>query len=475
MPLGSNKFFVKNITPGDLSSPPAVTLNLSESYSGESTTGFTTDYSIISYNITSNLANTTLDYEIVGNVSSSDFTDATLSGNITTDSNGNATLTKTIVTSTGAGHKDFICKINSPIDTWYNLATSNSTYLYEMIPANISGGTTTTTTNVVVQDYSSNNVLVSHKIHLFEILTSWPTRSANITITDYGNYNGNANVWENQYMVGNADSYWQDGIKLQSLLIAGGGLGGTTGAGELGVLHYPLSNVSPGDYRMTTGNVNYNSVAFSGNATLSRTSAKGGGFPGDGGSGAGGSMGPSGFKNPGNAIVALPPYETDLAYSAYNVSYPDNFKEFVYFAAGCDGGNASFAVNDSEGDGGGGAFGVGGAYNPSATSPYGLTINKGTGIRNGGHGISWANNRDYPQSNIGIAQNVFPHRWYENPLYDGTNSVTDIAGGQNGYKNGPGNPGVGQSGYGGGNSPGVVTISYPYRPAYRFITNQDLS
>ena len=242
---------------------------------------------------------------------------------------------------------------------------------------------------------------------------------------------------------------------------------------------------------MQTGFRSANSIVFSGNINLTKTAIRGGSQLGGGGSigggsGHGGDWPYNGYAA-GQANINVTPFETDLAYNASNISFPDNFKEYVYFAAGCDGGNVVYGAggfgqlqNNYAYGPGGGAFGKGGAYDPDALSGYGHTINKGQNrdVKDAGHGISWSNNRNYPQSEIPIIdQDAFPHRWYENPLYDGTNSVSDMAGGHRGY-NGvqAGADGVGSSGYGSGrNGNGHITISYPYRPAYRFITNQDLS
>ena len=52
-----------------------------------------------------------------------------------------------------------------------------------------------------------------------------------------------------------------------------------------------------------------------------------------------------------------------------------------------------------------------------------------------------------------------------------TNANVEIAGGQGSSSNG-----LGASGYGGGTGQdGVIAINYPYRPAYRLITKEDLS
>lgn len=466
MPLGSNKFQNKNVQLGNGPGKPIPELlfNITEVYSGNSSVDVTTDATTITYQITSDVLNTTVGFAFSGNIASGDFSDGILSGNIVTDSNGNATITKTVTAS--GGHKDFVMNLVRPEFPNIVLQSSNVTNLYEVLPINITGGDSTETTNVVIADYNSSDVLVSHRIHKF---TS--TGSANLTITNYGNYEGNSNIWYDQYKPDSEHSYWQgSNIAIRSLTIGGGGAGAGSGAGELGVLHYPLSNVSTGVYTMTVGGSQANSTAFAGNATLSRTSLAGGNSNGgNGGSGGGGDSG----SGPGHPLLFFQA-ETDLAFNAGNVAFPNNFKEFVYTAAGSKGGTGFFGTLV---DGGGGAFGIGGRFDNGASSPYGHNIKKGQNFDDGkgGNGISWANNRNYPQTSIGISQNGYPHRWYENPLYNGTNTVTDIAGGRGGSGGDDNSDGVGAGGFGGGTQAGVVTISYPYRPAYRFITAQDLS
>lgn len=473
MSLGSGKLgFFKNrqLGVGGGTIPVDSTVTIGIGFSGNTATisdsntaGLTRDANTVVYSVDSNFASQTIGYQITGNVIAGDFTDATLSGNVTTDANGNVTISKTITNTTGSGHKDFVLKLVRPTDTNVTLATANSVNLYEVLPINASGGDTTTTTNVAQAgngSFSTSNVLVSSRVHFF---TS--TGNSNITITDYGNYTGNSNLWIDQYQIGSSsESYWQDGIGIRGLVIGGGATGSGGGAGELGVLRYPIANVATGTYTMNVGTNSANTTAFIGNATLSKRA-----LPGSapatfrGGCGAGGNAASSG------STIQLDSKETDLAEQTSNVAYPGNMKEFVVFASACKGGNGFSMTRD----GGGGAFGVGGANNAPHESPnkYGVTVDQGRGAANGGHGISWPNNKGVAQTG-GISDVNFAS-WYKNPALTGANDVIDVAGGKAGQS--PGSDGVGASGHGGAGQSGVVTLSYPYRAAYRFVTTADLS
>jgi hypothetical protein len=482
MPLGSSKFQNKNVQLGNGPGIPIPELlfTITESYSGNTATRLintssdTLDATTVTYTITSDVTNTTVGYSFTGNVASGDFTDATLSGNIVTDANGNATITKT-VTSSG-GHKDFVMNLVRPDFPNIILASSNVTNCYELTPITMSGGDTTTTSNITNPQYNGDgNVFFSTRIHTFTT-----TGNATLTITDYGNYEGNANIWLSQYLTtesvgldGNG-SYWQEGIDIRSLVIGGGGNGGAgAGAGEFGILRYPFANVSTGTYTMTVGAVEGNSHVFRGNATLERF-AGGGQSVGDSytdhwGSGHGGNANVSG------SFIKIQAGPTDLADNVANASYPTNLSQYVEFASAFRGGVGYFMTRD----GGGGAGGVGGAFNNPEISHYGLTsFGKGNNNGDGGHGISLPNTRDYPTTSTSpqsqtILSNSLQNSWYRNPIADGSESVTDVAGGRAGSSGGNG---IGVNGYGGGNNQsGVVTISYPYRPAYRFVTAQDLS
>jgi len=460
MPLGSSKFQNKNVQLGNGPGIPIPELlfTITESYSGN--TLIAPDATTVTYTITSDVTNTTVGYSFTGNVASGDFTDATLSGNIVTDGNGNATITKT-VTSSG-GHKDFVMNLVRPDFPNITLATSNTTNCYEVTPITISGGDTTITSNVAQADYTSGQIFISSKIHKF---TS--TGNANLTITDFGNYNGNANIWENQYMTSDSNSYWQEGLRLRSLVIGGGGSGQGAGAGEVGALGYELANITPNTYVVTVGAGEGNSFVFNGNVTLQRF-AGGGQSVGDSytdhwGCGDGATAPNSG------SFIRIQAGPTDLADNVANASYPTNLSQYVEFASAFRGGGSGVMPQD----GGGGAGGIGGQYNNPETSPYGVpSFDKGGSAGDGGHGICLPNNRNYPLTS-GPSPVTILSTWYKNPILDGGDSKTDIAGGKAGSSGGDG---IGVNGYGGGNNQsGFVSISYPYRAAYRFVTAQDLS
>lgn len=520
MPLGSSKLgaFRNKYNTGS-STPFTPSIVISESYAG-TTSNLTVDYSEITYTVVTNLPNTTIAYEIVdlgSNLSNADFTDNTLSGNITTDGSGNANITKTITNSTGTGHKSFYMRLQNILDTSKVLAVSANTYMYEMIGISASGGNTIVNNFVgapsnvsLFQQWNGSNTFIgASAMHIFDT----PGNSS-FTISNYGNYEGNALIWENQYRVGaNTNvSIWANAIGFKGLIVGGGGCGLTVGnallgggAGEVGTLFYNFANVNPGTYTMTVGPgatpstlsnrttvsntwvlADYEkSVIFAGNATLSRT-ASGGGTPIDvplgqyayhGGSGAG-----------GNAVIAgrsaSTPYAVGLSayYPGFSnlidwaaISYPQAswppagglppLREFVVGQYGRDGTSygggggasippyASYSTNYSNGSG---DRGISLRYTPTSTG-YTIPAN--------GLPATHILHSDSAIINYGVDFDAFASggggRVSPNPSVgpDGY-STTD-------YGNGGSGSGVNGSG-------GVVVISYPYASNYRFITNSEI-
>lgn len=528
MPIGSNKFYFKNISIGGESSASPVepveanVVNIILTGNTDTNNNISVDYDTVSFNIHSNRNNIKIGYKIAGNVTSSDFEDGTLTGNIQLDENGNAIISKSISKITGSGHKDFFIQITNPYDINQVFATSNNVYIYEILPITASGGDEIETVDYIRSDAANSHIIVSQRIHKFT-----EPGINNFVLDNYGNYTGNANLWNTYFNTSSDDSYWKEdriGFCFRSLIVGAGGyyigprtssdpnanLGGA-GAGELGVLHYPFNNVATANYTIQVGQNNVDiqsygdfftantaSIIFKGNAALERIAIQGGrsNILTIGGSGGGGS------GNFGSELYLEQPftnedgeyYATGLAYRAnfsastpVPVSYPafpDNFREFVYTASGCHGGYGSSIRGYS---GGGGAFGstkgLPDNIDPSEfVNAYGhnVTVNE-TNFRRGGHGISWTNNRGYPAANLllGSVANVdfdqdeYPFRWFENPVYNGTNTTFDCAGGGTRPNFGsfppPNELAIGALGPGGGGgwnnydgSPGIVTISYPY-------------
>ena len=513
MPLGRIGFY-KNKHNFGTGQPFTPTFAVTESYSGETVyTSYSTtnlgDFGTIVYSVTSNLPNTTIKYQIedltAGNtLVSGDFSDNLLEETLVTDANGNATVTKTITDTTGTGHKEFRLNITNP-DGNRTFATSSNTYLYEMLPITISGGDTTVTNNVTILDDTggaNSFILGSSRSHRFTT-----TGNANLTITNYGNYDGNANLWEHQYDVKsdygnisfrNKNSYWGGGLALKGLAIAGGGGGnllgspsGGGGAGEFALLEYNFSDVSPGVYTMTTGpggnastsgsvrqftisggaiswtvTDSEKSVMFAGNSTLSRTVTGGGMAVGTranaaiGGSGGGSNSVSRAFAVSNFVLQGSVYYQgisdlIDWANSNYSTPLA-NVKTFINTDESYSFGNDGGTGNVSAGGGGG--------------SPHPFTGTPGASST-GGEGLKVFLNKDpslsMPQGNIS---------WYSTPLLEEGNSNIFLAGGGGGTI---GNGGDGSTNFGGGGThangqDGIVAIAYPYKPAYRFINSSDL-
>tara|TARA_R110001606_G_C15331439_1_gene645608 strand:- start:35 stop:1570 length:1536 start_codon:yes stop_codon:yes gene_type:complete len=511
MPLGSNKFFSKNYPLGDGNPLPSPTqFTLTTAYSGNSSVlssgNITPDATTVTFNLDSIYANLTIGYEILGNITGSDFTNTTISGNVVTDGDGNVSIARTV--SSSGGHKDFYLRLYNPEDSDITVVTSNSTNIYEVTPITASGGDVEVTLGY---DHFGGlvdaNKLAGTRNHIY-----YNGGNSNVSITSVGNYDGNANIWENQYMVGTDDSYWDSGIRYRSFVIGAGQQYGDKGvstdytnggsAGVVGILAYPLANIDAGSYDIQIGNKQFqysggdgNSIIFKGNATLSKTAT---------------------------TIEHSVKYagQDDLAESTSNVAFPNNLTQYVEWAGANEqvSGNASFV------DGGAGAISTGGDRNNSYQSLYnntffaGLTVPKPgatwppgqaptDGLGRGGIGLVYGM---YPDSfhnyngqyDITGLNNVFPLRWLDNPAFGwrgfqrlsynpGGNAepvgFVSYAGGQSGsnyhsnYCESEAGTGAGEGACGPGGAgeqfgqDGLVTLAYPYRPAYRFVTSTDLT
>jgi hypothetical protein len=490
MPLGSSKFQNKNVQLGNGPGIPINTaMTLSLTYSGN--TGISVEATTLTIDIDSEFANSIVDYEITGNIASGDFTDATLTGNITLDANGNASLNKIISTTTGGGHKDFTFSVVRPGSNVV-IANTNPQYIYEIVGAEVTGGDTVDT-NSIEAGY--------HKVHQFTTVGN-----ANLTITSLGNESGNTNVWNTYFRTDSNTSYWDGnifGTDYRACIIGAGGQWGYyngfkagAGAGELGVIKYPKANISTGTFTMQVGGATSANASFTdpepnttifaslGVSDLKITALAGGG---DGPFGRGGS-------GRGGAQEALAFYNTGLAYTGG--TWGTNFVTHVVMASGSSGdGYRPYYFNRN---GGGGAFGIGGAFVDITSNVNAYGANVSTGNRpsldaiffpeeSGGHGAIFAANvsanadnayEQYP--NFGNAQDYVG--WKYNPVYDGSTRF-QVAGGGSARPNWPTNsvyPSIGEHGYGGGGlrsesdvygraMDGFISFSYPYANT-RFIT-----
>lgn len=455
MTIGRNFGFFRNKRMGYGVPTDYPAFNISVSYSGANLGA--SDTNIIIYTITSNVINTTIYYTIEdlnGNLQANDFADNTLSGTIALDANGSATLTKTLVKPlvSSEGHKKFNLRLRRNSITGFTLKESANTQIYEVIPITASGGNTT----IVPLTTSGYGSVVGAKFHSFS-----NAATETFTITDYGNYTGNANIWVDQFVTP-PGSYWnshpnesEKGLRFRCLIVGGGGpgtnnvsVGGvirTTnaggGAGEMGFWSLPLSNIASGSYSMKVGqgligqNTGIssnaaNTIAFVSNITLQITAIGGGtGVIGGGSTG------------------------------------------------GCGGGGTS--------SGGSTAISAGLSELPTKTSIYYPTSGLGAGRVSGGGGVRVAggsNNSNGGEGWIGPTETL---GWAIDPQWAGsfTDVVNSYGGGGGGSDNGAAGPGGGGSpgipptkgtGGGGGSATngatGLIAIRYPYAAAYRFAT-----
>jgi len=545
MPLGSRKLgaFKNKFNAGVGGTSGSITASVSLAYSGNTAANLSytgtgnvfTDATTITYAISTNRTNATFAYNmesLAGNVVAGDFADSTVTGNVTTDGNGDGTVTKTITSTTGSGHKAFrlnLVRPNNVNDIFVRSANSN---LYEVVPANITGGNTTVVgVQRSIPGFSPvRDVAGLVKRHMF---TANGNTTVNVVST--GNYNGNVNIWNDQFFVNRGTNHasnvhfasWDTGLAYRALIIGAGGVGldispatsGGGGSGELGVLEYPLNNVSAGSYVFTVGKANLsadtsgNTTIFNGNVALQKTAWYGGKGArytgsgstatnaGNGGSGGGGNVKgsiPAGFTGVGgNAMINFD--ISDLANKVTTTSFGNNsFKQYVKFANGNDGGETGAEMPGSGIRGGGGSGGKGDedpAAGDDGWNHYGWPLDAYGGAQPG-RGIEFEYSASsataanlFQRTNVPNAErNVFGQRWFESPVYDGNTFNGNLK--QLMAQGGPGGsgtdfdtsstsvasniPGFG-SGTGVNGKDGLISITYPYRDAYRFVTSEDLS
>lgn len=460
MTIGRNFGFFRNkhMGYGEPTDYPA--FNISVAYSGASKPSVR-DTNIITYTITSNVKNTTIYYtieDLIGNLQANDFADNTLTGTINLDANGGATVTKTLVKSIAGseGHKQFKLRLRRNSITGFTLKDSANTQVYELIPITASGGNTAVIPYVAPEGAANWNQLQAAKYHSFS-----NAATETFTISDYGNYTGNANVWIDQFVTAE-NSYWDNhpisaekGLRFRCLIVGGGGPGTNNvstggvirttnaggGAGEMGFWSLPLGNIAAGSYSMKVGqgligqNTGIssnaaNTIAFVGNVTLQITAIGGGtGVIGGGSTG------------------------------------------------GCGGGGTS--------SGGSTAISAGLSQLPTKTSIYYPTSGLGAGRTSGGGGVLSPGNLNTSNGGDGWKGSDATLGWAIDPQWAG--SFTDVV---NSYGGGGGGSNNGAAGQGGGGSPGIpptkgtgggggsatngatglIAIRYPYAPAYRFAT-----
>jgi len=458
--------FFKNTPIGQPGSPQVTpTFNISVTY-GDTSTFKTLDYTTVTYSITSNLPNATVYYSIEdlqGNLQADDFIDNTLTGNITLNSSGNGTISKTIVKSSGIGegHKKFSLAIRRNSITGNILKQSANTQLYEIIPIVATGGNTTI---IPFTDLSAGPVQGA-KFHSFS-----NAATETFQIVNYGNFVGNTSVWENQFVTP-TDSYWnqhpitgEKGLRFRNTIIGGGGAatanvgaGGIVrsinaggGAGEIGFWSLPLGNIAVGSYSMKVGQGTFatdtginnnaaNTTAFLGNATLEIT-AVGGGRGGLATNGSVGGCGGGSTLTGGGGATAIAIGASSLAAKA------------SIYAPVVD---ANLRPGYGRSSGGGGVRG---------NSPPGFsTSNGGDGWRTDQETMGYAIDSQFIPD---IGPNFYACGG------GGSNNGAGGSGGQGGGNAGfPGNKGSGTGGGSGAiGGTGLVAIRYPYSNPYRFIT-----
>jgi hypothetical protein len=538
MPLSSKRFFRNKIDTGG-GERFQLNINLVESFSGNSNVKYPgntviegiDDATTLNYVVDTNAPNATLRYEIEdlgNNLVAGDFTDSILAANVTADANGNINISKTISTTTGTGHKSFRLKIVRPTDTTLDLALGSNINLYEVIPFDITGGDTTYTSNVTANNYTNDGIVYgAMKSHTYTT-----TGNANLTISNYGNYTGNANVWKTVFATDNRQSYnqiktgetYNTDIHIKTMAIAGGGAGilGGGGAGDVVNAIYPPENVTPNTYTLTIGTArsgalpsaggsnvfplggnpitwvlddkNYSEL-FAGNSNLSLTAWSGGNGGSSASSGAGfyGASGGGGNGQGSGEISRFGAIDI-VTYSAPDGPQP-GFSDMIDWTVWNQGSPNNLTIKTSSAgfdftvlNGTSSMGSAGGEFIPQVAVGESLAGGgatgrpTGTNNKNGGAGAILYLNQDTNSWRYDIEDpETSDPTWYNQPLFEfGNSNITVSAGGCGAG----GNTAVGTGNYGsggnGGNSSvdvggnGAIVISYPHRQT-RFITTEDLS
>lgn len=294
----SNKHNVGTMTPTE----PAV-INISHTLSGNSTaiaydyefagnTEPRIDYSNVTVNIDTNVANATLFYTISGNVSTSDFIGvSSLTGNVVCDSSGNANIQLPIDTTT-TGDKHFTVSLQRNATSTSNVAVSNTFNIYYVQSPTISGGdiTETITTQGGVDD-----IFIKSRTHKFYA-------NGNLTVTSFGT---SQNLSYAKVFGGTGTKAYFAGNNsvIKGTLIAGGSSGGNSvlanvggygiggSAGQVSNVKIAFSELSSGSNPVTVGaggniGVSVNgALGGGGNTTFLTYSATGGSVLGGSGNG----------------------------------------------------------------------------------------------------------------------------------------------------------------------------------------------
>lgn len=263
MPLGSrkitaykNKFNAGGGTGGFSTTVNIVSETLSNNVNAE------IDYQTVTFDITSNRSNTTFYYAFTGNITASDFTDATVSGNITTDINGNATISKTVVGNVNLGDNlDFNLNIKRSVDGSI-LTQSNTFIIYAIEYANVFTGANSTvvSTGNIYLDGTYHETIINS----YFTINSLGTMQSNAFLTMHGFYD--------------TDSYYYNSL-FQVLAIGGGGgcgshTSGTTGGGAGGnvvLSTVDVQTLEATGYTLTVGiggDPNYGDARVNGSNTI---------------------------------------------------------------------------------------------------------------------------------------------------------------------------------------------------------------
>jgi hypothetical protein len=220
----------------------------------------------VTFNVTSNLPNTPMKYSIVG-ASTTDFVDGLVTAPFTTDSTGNASFTKTLVTiSNNTSNLSFYSNVQSQNNL--DLAQSSNINIINILPIIATGGTISFSNGYKVHTFNNNANLVVSNINT--------ATNATVYVQLVGGGGAGGLGYANVLTV--TSTLPTQLRKIDSYPGGGGGGGNVIQANltvnDFVVSTYPVIVAAGGNGAITTSNI---SLRAGGNTTFKGYTATGGG------------------------------------------------------------------------------------------------------------------------------------------------------------------------------------------------------
>lgn len=193
----------------------------------------------VTFDVTSNLPNTTIKYNLVG-ASTIDFTDATVTDSFTTDANGSYSFNKSLITtSLSNANIEFYADILSVSDL--SLATSTNVSILNIVPMEATGGIITFSNGYKVHTFYDNSFFTVNSIN--------NESNADVYVQVVGG-GGAGGVAKTNVQIQVFVPFPDPGVNLRKIdSFPGGGGGG----GNAIIANVTVNNFSVGSYTATVG------------------------------------------------------------------------------------------------------------------------------------------------------------------------------------------------------------------------------